>query len=139
MGPKVWVIEETDLHLSWRRTRRLWLAMRCDLYLTVFMLMQVNQENWHRFENFRVFQKFAINLKSVNDPAERNIRLIQDLFHQVLRREDRIISEVLKIIGLKLTKLWERKLLFIIIFSNLQVTYKVFQNYKVYPIGSNKL
>ena len=92
MGPKVWVIDETDLHLSWRRTRRLLLAMRCDLYLTVFMLMQVNQENWHRFENFRVFQKFAINLKSVNDPAERNIRLIQDLFHQVLRREDRIIN-----------------------------------------------
>ena len=40
--------------------------------------LQIDAENWSFFENYRTFEKFAKNLKSINDFAERKIRLIQD-------------------------------------------------------------
>ena len=40
--------------------------------------LQLEPKSWHYFENYRVFKDFVKNLKSVNDYAERNIRLVQD-------------------------------------------------------------
>ena len=57
-----------------------------DIDRMMWLTMEV--EDWELQEDFMVFKNFVKNLSTVNDPAERSIKLAQDFIKDEQNEED---------------------------------------------------
>ena len=57
-----------------------------DPYQAEWLTMEV--ENWEHHPSYKKFKNFVLNLLCVNDPAERTIKLAQDLIADEKKEDD---------------------------------------------------
>ena len=105
-GNKFWAADDSLPSLAQLVGRESWLLL---IYLGMMNMEDMlwlgeKVEDWDSFSSFKLFQKFVRDLDSVNDPAERTVKLAQDFLknnttiEQDLQHEYIVVAQHRKVV-----------------------------------------